>query len=484
MLNIGAQWTIVVLVAVMAVGAALHALLRKRNPRAAFGWIAVCLLFPAAGPVLYLLFGVNRIAMRARRLDTRHSFQSPPGDIREGVERAYAVHADDLPPSIAPVARIADAVTRRPLLAGNHVEPLVNGDAAYPAMLDAIDGAERTVYACTYIFETGTVGKRFIDAFARASGRGVDVRVLIDGLGELYGLPVLASRRLAKLGVAVARFLPPHLIPPSIYVNLRNHRKILVVDGEIAFTGGMNFRDRHETVAPQTDPRLRDVHFRLVGPVVAQLEHAFLEDWGFSTGADSVPPPACDWREREPVGNARCRVVTDGPNELRDRLETILCGAIATACDRVRIMTPFFLPGEKMVGALRSAALRGVDVVVLLPESSDVVLADWACRNMLDELLELGVRVYLQPAPFVHSKFFVVDDVYALIGSANIDPRSLELNFELNVEVYDPAFANALVEHFDAARSESHPLSAHSLATRSWPIRVRDALAWLFSPYL
>ncbi|HEX6995073.1 MAG TPA: phospholipase D-like domain-containing protein [Gammaproteobacteria bacterium] len=438
-------------VAATALGlfAAVHALLNKRRPQAAFGWIAVSLALPFVGPLLYYLFGINRVESRARVL------------------RGTIV-------SSAPL----DPAAELPLVGGNRVDALRNGEDAYPAMLAAIRGAERSIRLSTYIFGTRGVGAEFVEALAAARRRGVDVRVLLDGVGELYTWP-RAGAELRRRGVRVARFLPPRLIPPTLHVNLRNHRKILVVDGAVAFTGGMNIDARHLVGDPARERPVVDLHFRLAGPVVALLDAVFVTDWRFATG-ESLPPAA----PGEPCGDALCRVVADGPDENRDPLVALLLEAVASARRRVAIMTPYFLPPPELVGVMQATALRGIDVAVVLPATNNLPYVHWATRHMLWELLLFGVRVYYQPGPFVHTKLLVVDDERAVVGSWNLDPRSLRLNFELAVEVRDARLVDALAAHFDECRARSTPVTLRDVDGRPLPERIRDGAAWLFTPYL
>ncbi len=456
---------------VTATWAAGHALLNKRDPRAALGWISVSLAVPLMGPLLYFFFGINRIRVRAQTLpglDDSSVHQQLPGP-----------SGADLPPEFSELAGIADAVSRFNLVGGNKIEILHNGEQAYPAMLRAIDDARRRVFLSTYIFETNRMGREFIDALTRAAGRGVDTRVLIDGIGELYSRP-RAGKLLVAQGVKVARFLPPSAILPEIHINLRNHRKVLVADGRLAFTGGMNIGGRHLAERTGNPNRVIDANFRITGPVIRQLQQAFLDDWAFVTGGEPDQFPAA----ADETGRARCRTILEGPNEDLDKLLAILVGAVSAARRQVAIMTPYFIPPRELVGALQAAALRGVAVSVFLPAKNNLPLVQWASRNMLWEVLQRGVRVYEQPPPFVHTKLFLVDGHYVLVGSANMDPRSLRLNFEMVVEVYDREFASTINREFDSARERSREITLEEVDSRSFPVRVRDGLAWLLSPYL
>jgi cardiolipin synthase A/B len=469
-----------VLLALLSWWAALHALLFKRDPRAALGWIAVSLVFPLFGPMLYYLFGINRVRTRGRELGRGLTV-----NLRIGFERAETHLEEIIPPSevpeqYQPIARLSDAVTNRPLLPGNRVEPLQNGEETFPAMIEAIEAARLRVYLTTYILETNRTGKRIIESLARAVERGVDVRVIIDGVGEFYSWP-RAGRLLRKANVPLAIFLPPRLIPPSLHINLRNHRKLLIVDGRIGFTGGMNLGDRHLAADLNNPSRVEDLHFRIHGPVVAQMEQVFLADWSFCAGSSS---PAIEENIELHPGAALCRTLVDGPNEDMDRLAMILVGSVSMARKRVFLMTPYFLPSRELIGALQSAALRGVDVRVVLPWKNNLPYIKWAGENMLWELLQYNVRVYYQPPPFVHTKLFLVDDFYSVIGSANIDPRSLRLNFEMSLEIFDQAINADLTERFMSAVSISRERTLEEVDGRSLPVRFRDSLCWLFTPYL
>ena len=474
--------TLVVLLHVtLAVAAAGHALVYKRDSRSALGWIGMCVVFPVAGPVLYFLFGVNRVHTRARRMIRDAPFRLGVGYERgEYGSRDSVLDTDSVEPKWRVLARVSGALTRRPLVNGNQVDPLHNGEAAYPAMLEAIDQAHERVVLSTYIFETNASGRRFIDALANAQRRGVDVRVLIDGVGELYALP-WAGQLLRERGVRTERFMRPSLWPPRVDINLRNHRKILSVDGETAFIGGMNIGDRHLLGAGATRNPVVDLHFRLRGPVVSQIETVFAEDWRFVTGEVLEPTPMDG---SGPAGPSVCRAFTDGPNEDLDTMALVLNGAVSAATERVDIMTPYFIPPPALVVAMQTAALRGVHVRVLLPGRSNLRFVDWATRNMLGELLAFGVDIRFQPPPFAHSKLFVVDRHYAIIGSANIDPRSLRLNFELAAEIFCDATAGLLADHCDRMAARSRAVMQSEVDERPLAVRARDSACWLFSPYL
>ena len=471
--------SLIALALIAAPVAMWHALLYKRDPRAAMGWISVCLLFPIIGPALYFFFGINRVHHRAQ-LWKDGPYQRRFIDFERG-----DVPLSDIPCNkkiegdFAPLMRATYALTGLPLLAGNKVTVLRNGESAYPAMLDAINKATNSVDLSTYIFENNHSGHAFTEALCAAVNRGVAVRVIVDAMGELYSWPRV-SRRLSCRGVRVERFGPPRLRSQLPGLNLRNHRKLLVVDEKIGFTGGMNIGDRHFVEQGATRHPTADTHFQLEGPIVAQLAMGFAQTWQQVTGEK----PKKAGVEQAVFGDSRCRVIVDGPDLNLDKLSNVLLAAIAQAKISIRIMTPYFLPSREMLAALQTAALRGVAVTLLLPEKNNLIYVHWAMRNMLWELLYYNIRVAYQPPPFNHSKLFMVDGEYLLIGSANLDPRSLRLNYELSVEIYDTAMASELEAEFDQGLACSSRVSLAELDSRSLLIRSRDALCWLFSPYL
>ncbi|HSN15789.1 MAG TPA: phospholipase D-like domain-containing protein, partial [Anaeromyxobacteraceae bacterium] len=362
-------WQIFTGAAVMAasLAAAGHAVLHKRDVRAAIGWVAVILLTPGFGAAAYFLFGVNRIRRRALAMG--------PGGLRaRPAEPLSPVHLPGASVHLDRVARLGDKVVRNPLVPGARVTLLPSGAETYPAMLAAIDAAQRSVTLSTYIFDRGTVGDAFVEALTRARWRGVQVRVLVDAVGARYAWPPVHAA-LRRNDVPVALFLPriSAWLLPSL--NLRNHRKILVADGRVGFTGGFNIRD--EFAASPTNPAPhQDLHLRVEGPLVAQLQAAFAEDWRFATGEelDGVE----FFPGLESPGTVLGRAIPDGPDEDFETIRWLLFGALGAARSSIRIVTPYFLPEPALVLALDAAALRGVEVDIVLPERSNLPVVAWA----------------------------------------------------------------------------------------------------------
>jgi len=460
-----------------AVFSAGHALLNKEDPRAALGWIVFCFAVPVVGPLCYWLIGVNRIRTRARTWQSHgQGFPHVSAKLAKPLEEPLPFRSKNF----TTLLDLSDRITRRPLVAGNRIRPLHNGEMAYPAMLEAIQFARTRIWLSTYIFDNDRIGQEFAAALSEAAQRGVDVRVLIDALGERYSFPPIRWR-LKRGKVRVARFLPPSLLGRGIYFNLRNHRKLLVVDDHVGFVGGMNIGTRHLADAENNPRRVVDLHFEVSGPVLVQMAEAFLEDWTFVT---EEPPSGLDEKLPDEVGEAFCRGISAGPNEDFEKLQWLIIGAISCAQHSVHIMTPYFIPSRPLVAAIKATALRGVAVEIVLPCRNNLPYVAWASQAYQKELLQYGVRIFYQPPPFVHSKLLLIDDQYALVGSANLDPRSLRLNFEFNLEVYDKKLARDLSKHFATCRDGSNEVTLDEVEERPLYKRLRDALFKLFSPYL
>jgi len=455
--------------------AAAHVILTKRDNRAALAWVGLLFLVPLLGTILYFLFGINRIRHRAENLQRRY-LERPAQDAATHADALAAVLTDA--PHLREVARVTDRISARSLVIGNSVDYLVDGDEAYPDMTAAIDAAERSVSLSTYIFGNDRAGRAFADALQRAVQRGVEVRVLIDNAGERYTWPSMVGE-LRRRGVSVARFFP-RLPARLVGLNLRNHRKLLVVDGRIGYTGGMNIRAHHYSDAGRHTTR--DVHFRLRGPVVRHLQAMFSDDWGFATG--EWLGGECWFPDLEPVGEVVARGLRTGPDQNLRKLQWAMLAAISSARESIRLMTPYFLPDRQMMAALNLASLRGVQVDILLPGRNNLPFVHWATMAQLWQVLQFDCRVWLSPPPFDHSKLMVVDNAWSLIGSANVDPRSLRLNFEFNVECYHPGLAQRLSALVDERIAQAQLITLEDVDGRSLPVRLRDGIARLFTPYL
>jgi cardiolipin synthase A/B len=458
----------------------VHAVLWKRDSRAVIAWVGLVWLAPLLGAFAYFCFGVNRIQRKATHLQIRKARPIPCISSSPGVESDSAEPLTHRFPNLTGLAVLGSKVTGWPALPGNQVQLLVNGDEAYPLMLESIRGARRSVAFLSYIFDHDRAGRMFLDALLDAQKRGVEVRVLVDDVGSKYSRPNMV-REMRRAGLGVASFLPTRILGFLKYANLRNHRKILVVDGRTGFTGGTNIREGHWLSLEPASP-VQCLHFLLEGPVVAHLQETFAADWAFS--ASEVLAGDLWFPKLEPVGLGWARGIAHGPDEDFEKMVDVIVGALAVARSRVRIVTPYFLPDSSLIKALGVAAMRGVEVEIFLPSQNNIRLVQWAATAQLWQLLKKGCRVFYTAPPFDHTKVMVVDDVWSLIGSTNWDPRSLRLNFEFNVECYEETLAQALNRIIDAKLKSARNVTLEEVDARRFPLRLRDGLARLLSPYL
>ena len=453
---------------VLAAGVTLHVLAHNRNPGSAVSWIGLAWLSPVVGSVLYLFLGINRVQRRARSAGA--------------VAPDQAMLASSPPPAgcahLAGLELAARQISRRNIQPGNAIAMLANGDAAYPQMIAAIEGASASVALSSYIFRADSAGNEFIAALSAARQRGVEVRVLIDGYGGGY-LRSATYRKLRRAGVAVARFMHSALPWRMPFLNLRSHRKILCVDGCIAFTGGLNIGAENVLAGNPHHPVL-DTHFRLDGPVVAQLCEAFAGQWYFTTG-ETLAGPAW-FPGLAAAGDSLARVITSGPDQDLEKIELLVLEAIACARSSIQIMTPYFLPDDRIITALALAAMRNVGVDIVLPANSNHPTVDWAMRAHIGPLLAAGCRVWAHAPPFDHSKLLAVDQVWCFVGSTNWDMRSFRLNFEVNVEVYQSDLVQQVSAKITA--NQTTRLTVAELEPRSAAVRLRNNAAHLMLPYL
>jgi cardiolipin synthase len=365
-------------------------------------------------------------------------------------------------------------------VAGNALTILEGGDQAYPPMLEAIRNAKNCIAMSSYIFRNDVTGEEFVEALSAAARRGVLVRVLIDGVGTGYLYPGIYYH-MKRRGLTVARFLHTWLPWRMPFLNMRNHRKLLVVDGAMAFTGGMNI-GAENLQALQPRDFITDIQFRVQGPVVRLVMDAFARDWSFTTGENLDDDMW--WPRLEKAGPVHARGLRSGPDADIWKLEMILGAALSVAKKHVRILTPYFLPDARLQFVIAQACLRGVRIDIVIPEHNNYLIMNWAMRAHLRFFNHIAVNIYTTPPPFDHSKLCTLDGEWCLIGSSNWDARSFRLNFEFDLECYDPALAQKLDAVIDAKIARGTKLDVAALTKQPVPIRLRDAAARLMMPYL
>ncbi len=459
----------------------VHILYTKDEVRSAIAWVAVVWLTSFFGVLVYALFGISRIRRRAVAVRQRRGLAPREGPLADPEGQHLDEITPDAPHRWLAHDRLAGRVAGTELTSGNTITPYEGGRAAYEAMAAAINKAEHTAALTTYIFQADQAGRKIISALVRAKERGVDVKVLVDAVGNMYGLKPVSSL-LRRHGIDVVTFNPARLSWRLAFFNLRTHRKLLIIDGTHGFAGGMNIR-KHHLEGPEGKKQVRDTHFGLRGPIVTQMTEAFADDWLYSSKRQL---DQALWLPKvTPIkGGVAARSVPDGPDEPQQKTAMIIESALASARERVQIITPYFLPEQALLAALKQAALRGVVIDILLPLKSNLPMFSMAAMAGAKQLIEAGCQVFLSPPPFDHSKLMIVDNDWALFGSSNWDARSLKLNFEFNIECYDQQFAAQMSEWMQARYAAASPVSLDDLKKRRSSHRVLGRIMWLASPYL
>jgi cardiolipin synthase len=458
-------------------------LVRRKEPSSTIAWILVLALLPALGAILFLLFGRDRVRMPAKRkreLDAvvRGQVAAARNEPPEA-DRTSDLSIVTTSPLEQALFRIGQRLSHLRATDGNKVDVLVEGQATYDAIGAAIDGARHHVHAQYYLIRNDATGRWFRDRLVAAANRGVTVRLLMDGFG-CFALGPSWRRPLHKAGATVAEFLPMRsaLLQP---VNLRNHRKIVVVDCETAFTGGFNVGDEYKGTMPGLGA-WRDVHLQVAGPAAAELQRVFFQDWAFATGRP-IEPKGYFLTDSPARGDAKVAIVTSGPDTRTEAIHRMFFGAIVGAAREVAITTPYFVPTESLTVAMELAAMRGVDVKLILPGRSNHRVTFHAGRSFYSDLLKAGVDIREFPG-MVHAKTLVADSQVALVGSANMDLRSFRLNFEIHALVHDETTATRLRETFESDLSKSTRVEFEEWEARRWTLRVKEGAARLVSPLL
>ncbi len=475
----------------MVVYSCLHT---RRESTSALLWIFVAWAFPLIGPLLFLLFGINRVSRKAwhkQRIDNEFLSErlsresaSLPLVYWRAVHESLAVEPTD--PTAQSLNKTLDPVlSDYPLLGGNTLEPLVDGDNAYPQMLDAIRRARHHVHLQTFIVWNDAISREFLDLLAEKARQGVTVRFMFDSFGSMGAvLSPLFLRYRHVPNMQIIGWTQTNVLKRLVQFNLRNHRKIMVVDGEIAFMGGINLRQ--ENLSRPGVPAIRDYHVAIRGPIVQELQYSFLRDWYFMTDEDpDVLLQQAHFPHLPAVGTAMVRVVNSGPTP--DEMEVIsqvFFECLVAARRQLIVVTPYFVPPRDILQALCSAARRGVDVRLIVPGTNNHLYAGLAGQSLYEDILKSGVRVFQRRAPFMHAKALIVDDTLAMVGSANLDVRSLRLNYESNLIVYNPGFISSLKQIVLKDQAHSDELNLNAWQSRPTSQRLLENACYLLMPML
>jgi cardiolipin synthase len=468
----------------LRVGLSVRVIMRRLPVGVSLAWLAIILIFPFAGVILYLLLGEYRLGpRRARRAAAYQKGLTLPAQPREGPW----FDLDTLDPGSAALARLAEAVLGAPVLPGNRLELLENAAAAFPALVADIDRAQHTCHLEFYIWEPGGVADDLAAALTRAVKRGVQCRVLVDALGSKTFLKSSLARDLRQSGIQVAAALPAGFLRLLFRrPDLRMHRKIAVMDGEVAFTGSLNLADPRFFKQKAGVGQWVDALVRVRGPAVAALADTFREDWALETG-ETIDPgvaPSGDGQNPPNSGQTPVQVLPTGPDARVEAIEQVVLMALYAATREVVLTTPYFVPSESLLTALLSAAARGVQVTLIVPAKVDSRLVHFASRAFQKDLLAAGVRVALFQGGLLHTKSITVDDRLSLFGSLNLDPRSFRLDFEITLAAYGADFTAALRRLQEHYLHQSTMLDFAILQARTSVERFAEDSARLIGPVL
>jgi cardiolipin synthase len=458
-------------------------LLQRRESGATLAWLLAIIFLPYVGAILFWLIGARRIRFRRKRRARAEAALAPGlAQSTRCVDPFQGQSFEGLPEPARALARLGDRLGK-PACSGNSAELLVDAEATFSRIHGAIASARGHVHLEYYIWNDDEAGRALRDLLVGVAKQGVEVRALVDDVGS-RGADRRFWRPLLQAGGKVGRFLPVNLFARRMSINNRNHRKIVVVDGQVAFTGGLNVGDEYFGRDPAMG-KWRDTHLRLEGPATLRLQEIFVEDWFHATGEDIAaskyfPDPV-------PSGDQRVHILASGPDDGRAHaIETIHFAALTLARERAWLTTPYFVPDRALVAALSTAALRGVDVKLLLPGKLDSPLILPASRSFYPELLESGVQIFeYSTAAMLHAKTATIDGCWSTVGSANLDLRSFFLNFEANAVVYGPVFAHELERVFERDLANARKVERSEFGRlRPWPVRTVEATARLLSPLL
>jgi cardiolipin synthase len=467
----------------------LHSLRRRRNASATLLWIFIAWSFPVAGPILYLSFGIDRVHDRGlKKFLTNQSLLSARAASQKSTPFAYwnspatVPDSNDLQHSMNRI--LNTLLPDHPVHAGNRIAAIDSGTNAYPQMLAAIRKAKHHIHLQSYIIGTDTISREFMEALAERAAAGVHVRLLYDRFGStLAHLTGFFRKYTRNKQIQVAGWTQANPLKRQLQINLRNHRKVLVIDGNLAFFGGINLHD--ENAASARGGPIRDYHFRVEGPLVQELQYSFLRDWHFITAEnpETLLSPE-HFPQPGPAGNTTARLINSGPSTSKDVAVETFFNAITLAQNQILAVTPYFVPPDEILRALHSAALRGVDVRLIVPQKNNHRYAGLAARALYEDLLSVGVRIYERHPPFIHAKAMVIDSELSLIGTANLDNRSLKLNYETTAAVYGPDFADILKNMIHQDIGFSDEIVLEKWRKRPASQRLLENLSLLMAPVL
>ncbi len=471
--------TLIVIYSLVALSLVISLLLNGVRPSKTLAWLLAIFTIPVAGILLYLMLGRNRRIHRLSNLKEHELIKAYLDTVQSNTN--WNLIQPKKSKTFRGLSHLIQKNSGNPPTSGNHLEILEDGKSTFEAIFKTIENASKYIYVQYYIFEDGELAQYLFKLLEKKVQEGVMVKIIYDGIGS-FSLSKKYIQSLTAIGVEVYPFLPFKWGRFLSSLNYRNHRKIIVIDGEIAFTGGINIADKYIT----GDAKLgiwRDMHLQIMGPAARQLESVFLIDLFLVTGDKRVLEIASTSKEKH-CGSKIVQIAPGGPDDYFSTIGQTYFYMISNAKEYIYITNPYIIPGTPLLEALQVAASSGVDVRLLISEKADSNLVKWTVQSYFESLLKAGVKIYLFPDGFLHSKTIVLDDEIASIGTANLDIRSFEQNYEVNAIVYDSEIASHLKAYFlnDCKKSKKVDYVMHK--TRPLADKLKEGVAKIFSPLL
>lgn len=450
----------------------LSLLFHGAKPTKTLAWLLTIFTIPVGGILLYFLLGRNR--RKRKLLKPNMPFSQPSLN-------SPAIEMDSKKEGYGKLMKLIYKNCHFPVTNGNGLQSLKNGKATFDAIFDALNKAEKQIHLQYYIFEDGELADRLLRLFEDKVALGVHIRLIYDGVGS-FSLSKTYLKKLLDIGVEVYPFLPFKFGRFLRSVNYRNHRKIIVIDNKVAFTGGINISDKY-LKGDSNLGKWHDMHLRIEGLAARHLNDVFVKDWYLVSQKEIVPLPQLKVLDTSNDGKL-VQIVSGGPDDDFPVLEQTYFTMINKAKDYLFITNPYIIPGPAIIQALQTAALSGVDVRLMISEKVDSKIVGWCVRSYFEALLKSGIKIYLFPDGFLHSKIIVSDDTISTIGTANLDDRSFEQNYEVNAIIYDAPFAKLLKDDFLKDSNISRLLSYEEHLKRPWSNKLKEGFGKVFSPLL
>ena len=476
-------YIIITLYVITVIGVMYTIIMENRSPVRTLAWMLVLSLIPGIGLLFYIYFGMNyrRIKMFSMKgLGDFKWLQYMSEDQKQRIKKTELLKREDME-TVKRLMTLLLNNSKALLSRNNTVDILNNGEETFKAIFLAISKAKKYIHLEYYIIEKGELGERLKNILIKKATEGVEVRVIYDDVGS-WKLPKSYIREMQAAGIQIYPFLPVRFPLFTNKVNYRNHRKIVVVDGEVGFLGGLNFADRYLHGLPGIGI-WRDTHLKVRGEAVTSLQVVFLSDWYF-VRQELLLNKEAYLPNKGAEGSVIMQAVSSGPDSDWTSIQQAYFTLINMAKKYVFISTPYFMPGETTINSLKTAAMSGVDVRIMIPYKSDSLLTYWCTRSYVEELLEAGVRVFRYRKGFNHSKLIIIDGLVSSVGTANMDIRSFEQNFELNMIIYDRNVSRKLATDFINDLKGSGEISIQQWKFRPKKDKIKESLARLFAPLL